>query len=91
MFGRSTSISNRDILRTGNFQIIYTLIKKKVLVHCHAGYGRTGITIDYYKIFDDCISAYVTKKEISKIKPKCIQSKEQLIYNNFYIYFHIEY
>ncbi len=54
--------------------------KKKVLVHCHAGYGRTGITIACYKIFDECITAEIAKMEIRKIRPKCIQSKDQLAY-----------
>ena len=54
--------------------------KKKVLVHCHAGYGRTGITIACFKIFDESITAEVAKKEIRKIRPKCIQNKDQLLY-----------
>ena len=55
-------------------------LKKKVLVHCHAGYGRTGITIACFKIFDESITAEVAKKEIRKIRPKCIQNKDQLLY-----------
>ena len=54
--------------------------KKKVLVHCHAGYGRTGIVIACFKIFDESITAEVAKKEIRKIRPKCIQNKDQLLY-----------
>ena len=54
--------------------------KKKVLVHCHAGYGRTGITIACFKIFDESITAEVAKNEIRKIRPKCIQNKDQLLY-----------
>ena len=55
-------------------------LKKKVLVHCHAGYGRTGIVIACFKIFDESISAEVAKNEIRKIRPKCIQNKDQLLY-----------
>jgi hypothetical protein len=67
-----------EIVKSMYYYIHY--LKKKVLVHCHAGYGRTGITIACYKIFDECISAQVAKTEIRKIRPKCIQSKEQLLY-----------
>ena len=67
-----------QIVKTMHYYIHY--LKKKVLVHCHAGYGRTGITIACYKIFDESISAEVAKNEIRKIRPKCIQSKDQLLY-----------
>ena len=55
-------------------------LKKRVLVHCHAGYGRTGIVIACFKIFDESITAEVAKTEIRKIRPKCIQNKDQLLY-----------
>ena len=53
-------------------------LKKKILVHCHAGYGRTGIVIACFKIFDELISAEVAKFEIRQKRPKCIQTKPQL-------------
>ena len=55
-------------------------LKKKVLVHCHAGYGRTGTTIACFKIFDECISADAAKNEIRKVRSECIQSKNQFNY-----------
>ena len=55
-------------------------LKKKVLVHCHAGYGRTGTTIACYKIFDECISAEAAKNEIRKVRSQCIQNKNQFNY-----------
>ena len=62
-------------------------LKKKILVHCHAGYGRTGIVIACFKIFDESISAEVAKAEIRKIRPKCIQNKDQFLYcSNFQEY-----
>ena len=67
-----------EIVKSMYYQIHY--LKKKVLVHCHAGYGRTGIVIACFKIFDESISAEVAKKEIRKIRPKCIQNKDQLLY-----------
>ena len=67
-----------EIVKTMYYYIHH--LKKKVLVHCHAGYGRTGITIACFKIFDECITAEIAKAEIRKIRPKCIQSKEQLLY-----------
>ena len=33
------------------YYYIHTL-NKKVIVHCHAGMGRTGITLACYKIFE---------------------------------------
>ena len=67
-----------EIVKSMYYYIHY--LKKKVLVHCHAGYGRTGIVIACFKIFDESISAEVAKKEIRKIRPKCIQNKDQLLY-----------
>ena len=52
-------------------------LNKKVLVHCHAGYGRTGTTIACYKIFDEGISAEAAKDEIRKVREKCIQNSNQ--------------
>ena len=55
-------------------------LKKKVLVHCHAGYGRTGTTIACFKIFDECISAEAARNEIRKERSECIQNKNQFNY-----------
>ena len=60
--------------------------KKKVLVHCHAGYGRTGVVIACYMIYnnvnkevDDII------KSVKKQREKCIETKMQ---KKFCIKFH---
>ena len=53
--------------------------KKKVLVHCHAGYGRTGVVIACYLIFN-CVD--INAKEIilqvRKKRKKCIENKKQV-------------
>ena len=67
-----------EIVKSMYYYVHY--LKKKVLVHCHAGYGRTGIVIACFKIFDESITAEVAKTEIRKIRPKCIQNKDQLLY-----------
>jgi len=60
--------------------------KKKVLVHCHAGYGRTGVVIACYMIYNN------TNKEVEDIiksvkkqREKCIETKMQ---KKFCIKFH---
>ena len=53
---------------------------KKVLVHCHAGYGRTGITIASYKMYSEHITAEQAVKEIRAIRSKCVQSSGQMKY-----------
>ena len=60
--------------------MVYTVTveKKRVLVHCHAGYGRTGVVIACYKIFKDGISAEESVRQIRLVRPKCIEQKSQL-------------
>ena len=53
---------------------------KKVLVHCNAGYGRTGITIASYKMYSEHITAEQAVKEIRAIRSKCVQSSGQMKY-----------
>ena len=61
--------------------------QKKVLVHCHAGYGRTGIAIACYKMYSEKINAEKAVSEIREIRSKCIQSKQQMNYcEMFYSY-----
>jgi hypothetical protein len=60
---------------------------KKVLVHCHAGYGRTGIVIACYKIFSEHTTADKAIKEIRSKRAQCIQKSAQFEYcANFYKY-----
>ena len=60
---------------------------KKVLVHCHAGYGRTGIVIACYKIFSEHTTAENAIKEIRAKRKQCIQKSTQFEYCvNFYKY-----
>jgi protein tyrosine phosphatase domain-containing protein 1 len=54
--------------------------KKKVLVHCHAGYGRTGIVLACYMIFDSTKSAEQCVSEIREIRPQCVQKSSQMEY-----------
>ncbi len=53
---------------------------KKVLVHCHAGYGRTGIVLACYLIFTTTKSVDKIVKEIRAVRSQCIQKKSQLEY-----------
>ena len=52
----------------------------KVLVHCHAGYGRTGVVIVCYLLFvstKDCDSVI---KEVRSKRKKCVETKDQIQY-----------
>lgn len=49
----------------------------KVLVHCHAGYGRTGIVIACYLIYETSFTTEEIIKIIREKRPGSIQKKEQ--------------
>ena len=54
--------------------------KKKVLVHCHAGYGRTGVVIACYLLFNSDKDSQTVINEIRKKRAKCIETKDQRSY-----------
>jgi protein tyrosine phosphatase domain-containing protein 1 len=54
--------------------------KKTVLVHCHAGYGRTGIVLACYMIFTSTKSAEAVVQEIRKVRSGCVQKSSQMEY-----------
>jgi len=47
------------------YYYIHTL-KKKILVHCHAGLGRTALALACYKIYEQKLDAEKARKEIRK-------------------------
>ena len=53
---------------------------KKVLVHCHAGYGRTGIVIACYMLFNSEKTSEDVIKEIRQKRKNCIETKNQKHY-----------
>ena len=62
------------------YYYIHTL-NKKVIVHCHAGMGRTGITLACYKIFEKKIDAEKARKERSVGDRKsCLKLRKQFAY-----------
>jgi protein tyrosine phosphatase domain-containing protein 1 len=54
--------------------------KRKVLVHCHAGYGRTGIVLACYMLYTSTKSAEEVVHEIRLKRNQCIQKKSQMAY-----------
>lgn len=53
---------------------------RKVLVHCHAGYGRTGIVLACYMLFISNRNPEDVVKEIRSIRRGCVQKRAQFIY-----------
>lgn len=51
--------------------------KKKVLIHCHAGYGRTGILIVCYLIFQKRIKATKAIELLRSVRKECVQKSSQ--------------
>ena len=60
---------------------IVTIDKKgKVLVHCHAGYGRTGVVIVCYLLFVSIKDCDTIIKEVKSKRKKCVETKDQIQY-----------
>jgi protein tyrosine phosphatase domain-containing protein 1 len=56
-------------------------LNKKVLVHCHAGMGRTGTSLACYKIFEKKINAEDARKEIRVgTRKNCLAGGNQYIF-----------
>ena len=54
--------------------------KKKVLVHCHSGKGRTGIVIACYLIFKYNINAFDAVKKVRDGRKGAIQNNQQMMF-----------
>ena len=54
--------------------------QKKVLVHCHAGKGRTGVAVACYLIFKYDVNAEEAVKMVRSRRAKCIESRSQFSY-----------
>ena len=52
----------------------------KVLVHCHAGYGRTGVVIVCYLLFNSIKDSDTIIKEVRQKRKKCVETKSQISY-----------
>ena len=56
-------------------------LNKKVIVHCHAGMGRTGTSLACYKIFEKKINAEEARKEIRVgTRKNCLAGGKQYIF-----------
>ena len=54
--------------------------KAKCLVHCHAGYGRTGVVIVCYLLFSSLKDCDTVIKEVRSKRKKCVETKQQIKY-----------
>ena len=54
--------------------------KSKILVHCHAGYGRTGVVIVCYLLYNTNKDTDTIIKEVRSKRKKCVETKKQVKY-----------
>ena len=54
--------------------------KMRVLVHCHAGYGRTGVVIVCYLLYNSNKNSKEVMDEVRSKRKKCVETKEQIRY-----------
>ena len=54
--------------------------KKRVLVHCHAGNGRTGVVISCYLIYKSNYQAIEAVEYLRKVRKKCVEKRAQMKY-----------
>ncbi|CAH8514839.1 unnamed protein product [Heterobilharzia americana] len=65
--------------RLSVFKVIqFAIIKGKVVVHCHAGLGRTGVIIACYLVFNNRISAAEAIRYVRFRRPGSIQTQSQV-------------
>jgi protein tyrosine phosphatase domain-containing protein 1 len=67
-----------DIVKDMNY--IVNVEKRKVLVHCHAGYGRTGIVLACYLLYTTTKSAEEVVQIIRSKRNQCVQKYSQMAY-----------
>ena len=60
---------------------VVTIDKKgKCLVHCHAGYGRTGVVIVCYLLFVTLNNSDTVIKQVRSKRKKCVETNSQVKY-----------
>ena len=67
-----------DIVK--EISIITIDCKAKCLVHCHAGYGRTGVVIVCYLLFSSLKDCDTIIKHVRSKRKKCVETKDQIKY-----------
>lgn len=89
-FGPPSSFSHIIKVVKTMYYYIHTL-NKKILVHCHAGYGRTAIAVCCYLIYEKNVSPEEARQEFRKGPRKnCLSGGVQFEYcKEFYEYLKI--
>lgn len=54
--------------------------KKKIAVHCHAGLGRTGLSIACFLVFHGEASATQAVELVRQQRPGAVQTKAQVLF-----------